>query len=201
MLDCGEGTINQLHRKYGRKGAQEVLRGLRALYVSHPHADHHFGLISLVTERERAFIDLGQPTEKLLILAPKKMAVFWSMYHGKFEDILTHLMQIRLEHLLPFTPTDDTDVELPIKKEDDVLHPSKFPNDLKECERGLAKCPELRTTRLYPYVMEIIKETLGTILKLNNCTFLDVYVFIIGTPPSFQVCMLPDDCSIMDFSE
>ena len=43
LLDCGEGTYGQLVRRYGgATGA--VLAGLRLIWISHIHADHHAGL-------------------------------------------------------------------------------------------------------------------------------------------------------------
>lgn len=40
ILDCGEGTSGQLYRHYGNE-AGHVLRTLKAVFVSHLHADHH----------------------------------------------------------------------------------------------------------------------------------------------------------------
>ena len=51
VLDCGEGTLGQLVRLRGYQGALQVLRGLRAVYVSHQHADHHLGLVNLILVR------------------------------------------------------------------------------------------------------------------------------------------------------
>lgn len=43
LLDCGEGTAGQLVRFYGKAASDEVYRKLKAIYVSHLHADHHIG--------------------------------------------------------------------------------------------------------------------------------------------------------------
>lgn len=43
LLDCGEGTFGQLVRFYGPKKVNSFLRTLKAIYVSHLHADHHIG--------------------------------------------------------------------------------------------------------------------------------------------------------------
>ena len=40
MLDCGEGTFNQLYKIYGDK-TDEILMKLKGIYISHLHADHH----------------------------------------------------------------------------------------------------------------------------------------------------------------
>ena len=48
LLDCGEGTYGQLVRRYGgATGA--VLAGLRLIWISHIHADHHAGLARCYT--------------------------------------------------------------------------------------------------------------------------------------------------------
>jgi ribonuclease Z len=43
ILDCGEGSLSQLVRLHGFARAQQILRDLKAIYVSHQHADHHLG--------------------------------------------------------------------------------------------------------------------------------------------------------------
>lgn len=48
LLDCGENTLGQLKRVYGEEGLKEVLHDLKLIWVSHLHADHHLGTISVV---------------------------------------------------------------------------------------------------------------------------------------------------------
>jgi ribonuclease Z len=48
MLDCGEGTVNQLCSHFGDAVAAQVFKSMRAVFVSHRHADHHGGLLSLL---------------------------------------------------------------------------------------------------------------------------------------------------------
>ncbi|KAK3322616.1 hypothetical protein B0H66DRAFT_554838 [Apodospora peruviana] len=48
LLDCGEGTLGQLRRTLGVEGADEVLKELRVIYISHMHADHHLGTMSVL---------------------------------------------------------------------------------------------------------------------------------------------------------
>lgn len=42
LLDVGEGTLGQIHRFYGVE-AENVIKKLKAIYISHLHADHHIG--------------------------------------------------------------------------------------------------------------------------------------------------------------
>ena len=44
LLDCGEGTLGQLTRRFGRNTVKHVVCGLACVWVSHIHADHHAGL-------------------------------------------------------------------------------------------------------------------------------------------------------------
>lgn len=54
LLDCGEGTYNRINVLFGREKAEEILLKLKAVYISHLHADHHFGLIQILKGRRRA---------------------------------------------------------------------------------------------------------------------------------------------------
>ena len=41
LFDCGEGTYGQLYRHYGDYFSNRVLLRLKAVFISHIHADHH----------------------------------------------------------------------------------------------------------------------------------------------------------------
>ncbi|VDK40598.1 unnamed protein product [Taenia asiatica] len=41
LLDCGEGTLNQLYALHGIEKTHNLLRGLRLILITHMHADHH----------------------------------------------------------------------------------------------------------------------------------------------------------------
>lgn len=51
LLDCGEGSLGQLRRRFGPEGTRRVLEELRLIYISHMHADHHLGLQSILREK------------------------------------------------------------------------------------------------------------------------------------------------------
>ena len=87
LLDVGEGTVGQLLRilKHRKRPSDRSLfdefrsriRGIKAVWISHPHADHHLGLLRLITER----LMLCQPDdEPLLIMAPPAIFQFLSEY-------------------------------------------------------------------------------------------------------------------------
>ncbi|KAK0630843.1 hypothetical protein B0T17DRAFT_616447 [Bombardia bombarda] len=75
LLDAGEGTLGQLRRMYGFDGADDVLRGLRAIYISHLHADHHLGTASVMARRWKLVEHTTKNADKsqdLTIIATRK---------------------------------------------------------------------------------------------------------------------------------
>lgn len=48
LFDCGEGTLGQLQRIYTSEQVDELLFNLKAIWISHLHADHHLGTISVL---------------------------------------------------------------------------------------------------------------------------------------------------------
>lgn len=51
LLDCGEGSLGQLRRRFGPEGSRRILEELRMIYISHMHADHHLGLQAILREK------------------------------------------------------------------------------------------------------------------------------------------------------
>ena len=51
ILDAGEGFIGQITRKYGRENVEVILKNLLAIFVSHNHGDHVFGLYQILQTR------------------------------------------------------------------------------------------------------------------------------------------------------
>lgn len=69
MLDCGEGTLNQLYLLYGPEKTDEILKNLRLVLISHMHADHHGGLFSICLARAK-LLESTSPDYLLPILGP-----------------------------------------------------------------------------------------------------------------------------------
>lgn len=44
LLDCGEGSLGQLTRRFGVAGVRQIVCSLACVWISHIHADHHAGL-------------------------------------------------------------------------------------------------------------------------------------------------------------
>lgn len=87
LMDCGEGTYGQLVRFFGYEKAKEVLRDLKAVYVSHLHADHHIGLVGMLKGRRKALEILNHPQEPIVLIAPRQILAWLHFYHRRFEKI------------------------------------------------------------------------------------------------------------------
>ncbi|XP_076460612.1 zinc phosphodiesterase ELAC protein 2-like [Babylonia areolata] len=100
ILDCGEGTSGQLYRHYGDQTAT-ILRKLRAVFVSHLHADHHMGLFSLLRDRKEALEAAGEEVRPTLLLAPIQIARWLRFYDSQVEPV-QHLFKLKpLQDMLP----------------------------------------------------------------------------------------------------
>ncbi|KAL2332351.1 hypothetical protein Fmac_019932 [Flemingia macrophylla] len=90
LLDCGEGTLGQLKRRqvypypYGVTGADDAVRTLRCIWISHIHADHHTGLARILALRR----DLlrGLPHEPVLVVGPRQLKRYLDAYQ-RLEDL------------------------------------------------------------------------------------------------------------------
>ncbi|XP_039754100.1 ribonuclease Z, mitochondrial isoform X1 [Pararge aegeria] len=113
LLDCGEGTFGQLVRFYGPKRVNSFLRTLKAIYISHLHADHHIGLIGVLQARRQAFeeIDFKRPIKPLYLLAPGQIVTWLSIYDHQFEPIRDDFSLIPNQNLLA-SNSETTNMEL-----------------------------------------------------------------------------------------
>jgi hypothetical protein len=64
LLDCGEGTYGQLFRYvHGNKERfKSLLASLYLVWISHNHADHHLGLVRILSERDRTVTTMATTT-------------------------------------------------------------------------------------------------------------------------------------------
>ena len=60
LLDCGENTLGQLKRVYGPETLKEILCDLKMIWISHLHADHHLGTVSVIKAWYQEVHGLGQ---------------------------------------------------------------------------------------------------------------------------------------------
>lgn len=91
LLDCGEGTYGQLVRFYGPENVDSVMTKLRAVFVSHLHADHHIGLIGLLKGHKEALHGVQSP---LYLIAPRQIMSWLNLYHRCFEPVIDEFVLI-----------------------------------------------------------------------------------------------------------
>lgn len=95
LLDCGEGTYGQLVRHFGLSYTEKVLADLKAIYISHLHADHHIGLIGVLSARQnlrkKGLIASDQP---MYLLAPIQIMTWLNFYHRRFAELNTEFQLI-----------------------------------------------------------------------------------------------------------
>lgn len=88
LLDSGEGTYGQLVRHFGITGTEKVLSDLKAIYVSHLHADHHIGLIGLLSVRQQMRINgMLRQDQPIYLLAPIQIMTWLNFYHKRFMEL------------------------------------------------------------------------------------------------------------------
>ncbi|XP_027769092.1 tRNAse Z TRZ4, mitochondrial-like isoform X2 [Solanum pennellii] len=78
LLDCGEGTLGQLKRRFGVEGADEAVKGLKCIWISHIHADHHAGVARILALRHDLLS--GSPHEPLIVVGPRQLEIFLDRY-------------------------------------------------------------------------------------------------------------------------
>lgn len=98
VLDCGEGSCGQMIRFFGAERAAEMFRKIKAVFVSHMHADHHMGLLSLLEYRKK-LLPVNRPP-LILISFAKQMKSWLFFYHNNIETIRHDLHIVDSENLV-----------------------------------------------------------------------------------------------------
>jgi ribonuclease Z len=96
LFDCGENSLGQLRRLYGFDGADEVVRDLRAIWISHSHADHHLGTVSVIRRFSELVPTSSSPEQQqLAVIAHPIYQQFLTEYSSVEEiGLSTHIHQI-----------------------------------------------------------------------------------------------------------
>jgi hypothetical protein len=82
LLDAGEGTAGQLFNRFGAAGARAAIAELRCVWVSHMHADHHIGLLRILSQRAR----VAPGAAPLTVVGPNPLRK-WLNAYGTIEPI------------------------------------------------------------------------------------------------------------------
>eukprot|EP00795_Rhopilema_esculentum_P009410 gene9410-17122_t len=86
LLDCGEGSYGQMKNHFGRE-AEEILKKLQFVFISHLHADHHLGLIRILKLRWKIMAKDGVPYTPPIIAGPRKLSIWLQEYSSTCESL------------------------------------------------------------------------------------------------------------------
>ena len=95
LLDCGEGSLSQIYRCFGKEAGDNVVRNISGVVISHIHGDHHLGLVALLAKRQEL---TGGGDEGPLVIAPMTYLSWLSHYSGTCQR-LTYL-SVKCEKLV-----------------------------------------------------------------------------------------------------
>lgn len=70
--------------RFGLEGADDAVKALRLIWISHIHADHHTGLARILSLRRDLLRDL--PHEPLIVVGPRPLQRFLDAY-SRLEDL------------------------------------------------------------------------------------------------------------------
>ena len=85
LIDPGEGTIGNLMRLWKGESYQasdiiEKIKNIKLVWISHPHADHHLGLLRLLHLRSQYIKDFSLIENKLFVLGSPPIFDFLDNY-------------------------------------------------------------------------------------------------------------------------
>eukprot|EP00112_Aurelia_sp_Birch-Aquarium-sp1_P011935 Seg2506.4 transcript_id=Seg2506.4/GoldUCD/mRNA.D3Y31 product="Zinc phosphodiesterase ELAC protein 2" protein_id=Seg2506.4/GoldUCD/D3Y31 len=86
LLDCGEGTYGQIVNHYGDE-ADEMIKRLKFVFISHLHADHHLGLIRILKLRQKLLKKTGSSYVPPLVAAPRNLSIWLKEYSSACESV------------------------------------------------------------------------------------------------------------------
>ncbi|QSZ34795.1 hypothetical protein DSL72_007653 [Monilinia vaccinii-corymbosi] len=85
LFDAGENTLGQMKRVFGKE-LPGVLSNLKAIWISHLHADHHLGTVSVIRAwHEETSKDEAMRNRRLVIASDHAM-IHWLTEYSEVED-------------------------------------------------------------------------------------------------------------------
>ncbi|KAN0036572.1 hypothetical protein ACTFIV_001872 [Dictyostelium citrinum] len=92
LLDCGESTLTQMERYFGRIDLKKILIDTKMVWISHLHADHHLGLLSIIKARDEALAELSEEERSkhkpLVVVAHTHFNQWLTLYSNYFDKTL-----------------------------------------------------------------------------------------------------------------
>lgn len=99
LLDAGENTLGTMRRNFSSTALQAIFKDMKMIYLSHLHADHHLGIISILKEWYKHNKD--EKDSILYIVTPWQYNKFvneWLLLEEP--HLLEKLRYISCEHLI-----------------------------------------------------------------------------------------------------
>ena len=95
LLDVGEGTLGQIFQLYGDEAADNYLSRVKAIWISHGHADHHLGLSEIIRYR------VSRGFKKLLVIAPASvMSLVKGIQHHIWPELSAGYIEVNCSHFV-----------------------------------------------------------------------------------------------------
>lgn len=72
LMDCGEGTYQQILTHYGEKNANKIIGNLKVIFITHKHGDHMLGLPKILQAVDDNYkSNINDSDLKIFIVVPK----------------------------------------------------------------------------------------------------------------------------------
>jgi ribonuclease Z len=75
LLDCGEGTFQQIYDHFGDSLTDEVVGNIKLIFITHKHGDHMLGTLKILSEIDKIKKRRGHDTNShdgtIFLIAPK----------------------------------------------------------------------------------------------------------------------------------
>ena len=86
LLDCGQGSYEQLVDHFAADTFQQQLIKLRVIFITHIHADHNLGILNLIHERNKLLKKYGL-NQKLFLIIPFNVYNWYISYCNTVEKL------------------------------------------------------------------------------------------------------------------
>ena len=120
MLDAGENTLGTIHRMFSQLAVKSIFQDLKMIYLSHLHADHHLGIISLLNEWYKYNKD--DEMSYIYVVTPWQYNKFvheWLALENK--GILKKIKYISCEHFIDDSFVRMQTQSVPLAEFDEIL--------------------------------------------------------------------------------
>ncbi len=101
LLDVGEGTVGQLLRTLHLRSSAELFQSIKAVWLSHPHADHHLGVLRLLHEKMKQLSTDGP----VILIGPTPLFDFLDEYSKLDPSIENSFVKVDCKDLVHGQPS------------------------------------------------------------------------------------------------